>query len=50
MLEFRNISKEFHMLAVIGGSGLTQLGNLEVTRREVVRTPFGHARRNRFKP
>jgi len=29
------------MLAVIGGSGLTQLGNLEVTRREVVRTPFG---------
>ncbi|MDR2000417.1 MAG: S-methyl-5'-thioinosine phosphorylase [Zoogloeaceae bacterium] len=29
------------MLAVIGGSGLTQLANLEVTRREVVRTPFG---------
>ncbi|MBK9956378.1 MAG: S-methyl-5'-thioinosine phosphorylase [Rhodocyclaceae bacterium] len=29
------------MLAVIGGSGLTQLANLDVTRREVVRTPFG---------
>lgn len=29
------------MLAVIGGSGLTQLSNLEVGRREVVRTPFG---------
>ncbi|MDR1708180.1 MAG: S-methyl-5'-thioinosine phosphorylase [Candidatus Accumulibacter sp.] len=29
------------MLAVIGGSGLTQLPNLELTRREVVRTPYG---------
>jgi 5'-methylthioadenosine phosphorylase len=29
------------MLAVIGGTGLTQLSNLEETRREVVRTPFG---------
>ena len=29
------------MLAIIGGSGLTQLANLAVTRREVVRTPFG---------
>jgi 5'-methylthioadenosine phosphorylase len=29
------------MLAVIGGSGLTQLANLEVSRREVVRTPYG---------
>lgn len=29
------------MLAVIGGSGLTQLANLEVDRREVVRTPWG---------
>jgi len=29
------------MLAIIGGSGLTQLANLEVSRREVVRTPFG---------
>ncbi len=29
------------MLAVIGGSGLTQLANLETSRREVVRTPFG---------
>jgi len=41
MLEFGKIFKEFHMLAVIGGSGLTQLANLDVTRREIVRTPFG---------
>lgn len=29
------------MLAIIGGSGLTQLSNMEIERREVVRTPFG---------
>jgi 5'-methylthioadenosine phosphorylase len=29
------------MLAIIGGSGLTQLGYLNVTHREVVRTPYG---------
>ena len=29
------------MLAVIGGSGLSQLGNLDVSHREVVRTPYG---------
>ena len=29
------------MLGIIGGTGLTQLSNLEVTRRLVVRTPFG---------
>lgn len=29
------------MLGIIGGSGLTQLANLEVGRREVVRTPYG---------
>ena len=29
------------MLAIIGGSGLTQLSNMEVLRREVVRTPYG---------
>lgn len=29
------------MLAIIGGSGLTQLANLNVIRREVVRTPYG---------
>jgi 5'-methylthioadenosine phosphorylase len=29
------------MLGIIGGTGLTQLANLEVTRREVVRTPYG---------
>ena len=29
------------MLAVIGGSGLSQLASLEVTRRKAVRTPYG---------
>lgn len=29
------------MLAIIGGSGLTKLGSLEVTHRNVVRTPYG---------
>jgi len=29
------------MLAIIGGSGLTQLANLEVMRRQIVRTPYG---------
>ena len=29
------------MLAVIGGSGLTQLANLEISRRQVIRTPYG---------
>jgi len=29
------------VLAIIGGSGLTQLANLEITRRQVVRTPYG---------
>ena len=29
------------MLAIIGGTGLTTLANLEITRREVVRTPYG---------
>ena len=29
------------MLAIIGGTGLTQLSSLEVTRRLVVRTPWG---------
>jgi 5'-methylthioadenosine phosphorylase len=29
------------MLAIIGGSGLTELANLEITRRQIVRTPFG---------
>jgi 5'-methylthioadenosine phosphorylase len=31
------------MLAVIGGSGLSQLANLEVTERKVVPTPYGEA-------
>jgi 5'-methylthioadenosine phosphorylase len=29
------------MFGIIGGTGLTQLSNLEVTRRQVIRTPFG---------
>ena len=29
------------MLAIIGGSGLTQLATLAISRREVVRTPYG---------
>ena len=29
------------MLAIIGGSGLAQLENLNITRRQVVRTPYG---------
>ena len=29
------------VLGIIGGTGLTQLSNLEVSRRQVVRTPFG---------
>ncbi|MHB8453190.1 MAG: S-methyl-5'-thioinosine phosphorylase [Acidiferrobacterales bacterium] len=29
------------LVAIIGGSGLTQLKNLEITRREVMRTPYG---------
>jgi len=29
------------MLAIIGGTGLTNLANLEISRREVVRTPYG---------
>jgi len=31
------------MLAIIGGSGLTQLANLEVRSRKAARTPFGEA-------
>ena len=29
------------MLAIIGGSGLTQLANLDISHREVIRTPYG---------
>lgn len=29
------------MLAIIGGSGLTQLSSLDLSRREVMRTPYG---------
>ena len=29
------------MLAIIGGSGLTNLANLEITHRQVIRTPYG---------
>ncbi len=29
------------LVAIIGGSGLTNLKNLEITRREMIRTPYG---------
>jgi 5'-methylthioadenosine phosphorylase len=29
------------VIAIIGGSGLTQLANLEITARRIVRTPYG---------
>src|SRR5574340_936534 len=29
------------MLAIIGGTGLTQLENLKITHRQVMRTPYG---------
>ena len=29
------------MIGIIGGSGLTQLANLEITHRQIVRTPYG---------
>ena len=29
------------MIAIIGGSGLTGLANLEITHRQIVRTPYG---------
>lgn len=29
------------MLGIIGGTGLTQLANLEINHRQVIRTPFG---------
>ena len=29
------------MLAIIGGTGLTQLANFEITHRQVIRTPYG---------
>ncbi|MDR0736595.1 MAG: S-methyl-5'-thioinosine phosphorylase [Zoogloeaceae bacterium] len=31
------------MLAIIGGSGLTQLSNLDVQERRVIRTPYGES-------
>jgi len=31
------------MLAIIGGTGLTQLANLEITHRQVMRTPYGES-------
>jgi 5'-methylthioadenosine phosphorylase len=29
------------MLGIIGGTGLTQLANLEITHRQIIRTPYG---------
>jgi 5'-methylthioinosine phosphorylase len=31
------------MLGIIGGTGLTQLANLKVTRRQIIRTPYGES-------
>lgn len=31
------------MLGIIGGTGLTQLENLKITRRQILRTPYGEA-------
>src|SRR4051812_29633112 len=31
------------MIGIIGGTGLTQLANLEITKRQIVRTPYGEA-------
>ncbi|MCL4163200.1 UNVERIFIED_CONTAM: hypothetical protein GTU68_028960, partial [Idotea baltica] len=31
------------MLGIIGGTGLTNLDNLEIIRRQIVRTPYGDA-------
>jgi 5'-methylthioadenosine phosphorylase len=31
------------LVAIVGGSGLSQLGNMEVTQRRVARTPYGEA-------
>ncbi|MBX9675301.1 MAG: S-methyl-5'-thioinosine phosphorylase [Methylotenera sp.] len=31
------------MLGIIGGTGLTQLDNLSITRRQIARTPYGDA-------
>ena len=31
------------MIGIIGGTGLTQLENLKVTRRQIARTPYGEA-------
>jgi 5'-methylthioinosine phosphorylase len=31
------------MLGIIGGTGLTQLKNLKISRREIARTPYGEA-------
>lgn len=30
------------MLGIIGGTGLTQLANLNVLRRQIIRTPYGN--------
>ena len=31
------------MLGIIGGTGLTRLDNLKITRRQIARTPYGEA-------
>jgi len=38
---FNQLTSGIIMLAIIGGTGLTQLANLEITHRQVMRTPYG---------
>lgn len=38
---FTHHASPITMLGIIGGSGLTKLANLDITRRQVVRTPYG---------
>src|SRR5574343_391690 len=40
-LQCGELLQEFLMLGIIGGTGLTQLANLEITHRQVIRTPYG---------
>lgn len=35
------VDRNHSMLGIIGGTGLTQLANLEITHRQVIRTPYG---------
>src|SRR5512138_3822989 len=39
--KFVQLTSGITMLAIIGGTGLTQLDSLEITHRQVMRTPYG---------